>query len=363
MFQLFTKQFDSNNGVIKPPEFEYIKRTYEQQLRTITDYYHNRVYAVRSNHLLCRILTTGEVPASYDLYRFLDAAYTRSPYIGKHFQLTSEITYGEVRPSIFYGEENHEVLVYVEEPFDINEAIGNWQSIQAVKVIEHPFSDMGLLLPSGIKHSTDTGLVVITINIPLLLLQYRQFVLQQQIKVLNESESLLGVAHFVHMYVLPNMLYSHLELCIMNRCMNLYYGAPMGDSLKRHPFHVIDYKDKIDKSMIGIVKRLKKTRLLYFSILKNIPAIYHEDSQISLQMPDMAHTRQVWWALLLSRLRMIQFLIDIGGDSGLSMNRTLINKLHIDLLRLQDENIIKRMIPTDLYEDIQYQLNTLLLVR
>lgn len=360
MFQLFTKSFESQNGVIKPPEFDYIKRTYEQQLRTITDYYKNRVYAVRNQHLLSRLLTIGEIPASYDLYRFLEAVYTRAPFIAKHFQLTSEINYGHVKPSVFYGEENQEILLYNEDEFDVSEAIQHWQDIQAVKVIEHPFSDMGLLLPTGIKHSTDTGLVVISINIPLLLLQYRQFVLQQYVKTLNESESLLGVTHFVHMYVLPNMLYSHLELCLVNRCMNLYYGAPMGDQLKRHPFHVIDYKDKIDKSLMGIVKRLKKTRLLYFSVLKNIPSIYYEDSQASLQMPDLAHTRQVWWALLLSRLRIIQFLIDIGGESGLRMNGSLINRLHIDLKRLQDENIFRSILPNELYEDIMDRINAII---
>lgn len=359
MFQLFTKPYDSQNGVIRPPEMEYIKRTYEQQLTTITDYYRSRVYAIKNTHLLSRLLTTGEIPASYDLYRFLEAAYARAPYIAKHFQLTSEITYGHVKPSVFYGEENSEILLYTEAPFDVTSAVQHWTQIQAVTVLEHPFSDLGLLLPTGIKHSTDTGLVVISINIPLLLLQYRQFVLQQQVKLLNGSESLLGVTHFIHMYVLPNMLYSQLELCLMNRCMNLYYGAPMGDALKRHPFYVIDYRDKIDKSLMGSVRRLKKTRMLYFSVLKNLPSIYHEDSQLSLQMPDMAPTRQVWWALLLCRLRIMQFLIDIGGESGIRMNRSLINRLQIDIKRLQDENVYRNAVPDELYRTLTEQFNAL----
>lgn len=359
MFQLFTKHFDSQNGVIKPPEFDYIRRTYEHQLRIITEYYKNRIFAVKSQHLLSRILTTAVIPVHYDLYRYLEAAFTRSPYVAKHFLLTSSITYGQIRPSVFYGEDNDEIILYNEDLFDVQEAINHWQDIQAVKVLEHPFSDLGLLLPSGYKHSTDTGLVVMSINIPLLLIQYRQFLLQQQFKVNTADESMLGVTHFIHMYVLPNILYSHLELCIVNRCMNLYYGAPMGESLKRHPFHVIDYKDKVDKSLTTIIKRLKKTRMLYFSVLKNIPSIYHEDSQDSLQMPDIAHTRQVWWALLLARLRIIQFLIDIGGESGVHMNGSLINKLRIDLKRLREENVIRSLLTGDLYEDIENQINAL----
>lgn len=359
MFQLFTKQFDSQNGVIKPPEFEYIQRTYQHQLSIITDYYYNRVYAVKSQHLLVRLLITNEIPVNYDLNHYMDVAYTRSPYVAKHFRLTSDIEYGQVRPSVFYGEDNDEILLYDESPFDYTEASRSWKTLQAIKVAEHPFSDLGLALPTGIKTSTDTGLVVMSINLPLLMLQYRQFTLEQQMR-LQDGEGLLGATHFVHMYVLPNILYSHIELCLVNRLVNLFYGAPMGDSLKRHPFHVIDYRDKIDRMLSAVSKRLKKTRMMYFSVLKNIPSMYYEDSQVSLQMIDTAHTRQVWWALLVARLRIIQFVIDIGGESGIRMNGTLINRLQIDLKRLVEENVIKTLLPEELYHEVNDRINELL---
>lgn len=359
MYQLFTKVFDSANAVLKPPEFELIKRTYQAQLMNITQYYHNRVYAVRSNHLLCRLLTTAEIPVQYDLDRYLEVAYTRSPYIAKYFNFTSEINYGRVQPSVFYGNENSEIILYTEEYFDPS-VIKEWRNIQAVKVLEHPFSDLGLLLPTGISHSTDTGLVVMSINIPLLLYQYRGFVLEQKTKILSGSDSLLGVAHFVHMHVLPNILHSHMELCIINRLMNIHYGAPMGEALKHHPFSVINYGSKIDRTLTTIVVRLRKTRMLYFSMLKNIPSIDYPDSQAALIMPDMARTRQVWWSLLLARLRVICFLIDIGGSNGLAMNRSLINKCQTDLKRVLDENVIKTLLPDDMYFDIEIAIRELL---
>lgn len=360
MYQLFTKVFDSQNAVIRPPEFELIRRTYQAQLLNITEYYHNRVYAIKSNHLLCRLLTTAEIPVHYELDRYLEAAYTRSPYVAKHFNFTSDINYGKVSPSVFYGDTNTEVILYNEDDFDISESIRDWKNIQAVKVLEHPFSDLGLLLPTGINHSTDNGLVAMTVNIPLLLLQYRGFLLEQLAKSSNGSVSMLGVSHFVHMYVLPNILHSHLELCLMNRLINLYYGAPMGDSLKHHPFPLIDYSGKLDKVLTIIVKRLERTKMLYFSMLKNVPSIENGDIQVSLLMPDIARTRQVWWALLLTRLKVVKFLMDIGGDQGISMNRSIVNKLKIDLKRLQDENMIKSLLPHDLYFDTQETILSLL---
>lgn len=360
MYQLFTKVFESNNAVIRPPEFELIRRTYQAQLLNILQYYHSRVYAVRSNHLLCRLLTTASIPVHYTVEQYLEVAYTRSPYVAKHFNFTSEINYGKIQPSVFYGESNMEIIVYNEDYFDAHEVIKDWQNIEAVRVLEHPFSDLGLLLPTGIEHSTDHGLVTMSINIPLLLLQYRCFLLEQMHKSGLNDTSLLGVSHFVHMYVLPNILHSHLQLCIVNRLVNLFYGAPMGEALKHHPFPIINYGDKIDKVLTTIVKRLEKTKMLYFSMLKNIPSVEYNDSQEALLMPDIAKTRQVWWALLVTRLRLMKFLLDVGDEQGLAMNRSFVNKLRNDLKRLLDENMLKSMLPKDMYFDIDIAIQQIL---
>jgi hypothetical protein len=162
------------------------------------------------------------------------------------------------------------------------------------------------------------------------------------------------------MYVLPNILHSHIELCIINRLMNLYYGAPMGEVRKHHPFPIIDYSARIDHALAPIVKRLSSTKMLYFSVLKNIPSIADIDAQSFLMMPDIAKTRQVWWAMILSRLRIIVWLIDIGGVAGIAMNRSMIAKLQIDLKRLIDENIIRTMVPKDMYFDIDTTIHDIL---
>jgi len=358
MYQLFTKQFDSANSVIKPGGFDYLQRTYQREILNINDYYNNRVYAIKSNHLLCRLLQSANVPHQYEIDRFMEAAYARSPYISKHFKFTSDINYGIFHQGIFYGDGVDELIIYDESYFNPYEAIINWKNIQAVKVLEHPVSSLGLLIPNGKRNTTSTGLAVISIDIPLLLIQYRGFCSQQFLKVDYEenADSLLAVTHFLHMYVLPNMLYSHIELVIRNRLMNLFYGAPMDVSLAKHPFPVINYDDKLDKCLLTIIKHIKDTNMQYFSMLKNIPSIFVRDCQAALQMPDMAKTRQVWWALLLTRLNTMKFLLDIGGSKGISNNKSFINKLQIDIKRLLDENLIESMLPEDMYFDTKETL-------
>lgn len=351
MYGLFTHKYTSNNSVIRPGSFRLVDFTLKKQIQHILDYYHSRVFAIESNHLLCRLLTIAGIPFQYDLNRYTDLAFTRSPYIAKHFNFTSDITYGTIFDGLFYGNGNTEIIIAKEEYFDPYDAIKDWENIEAIRVLDHNVSNTMFLVPDGRDNNIGKGLVVIEINIPLLLIQYRGFVEQQYNKIVSGNVSQLAVTHFVRMYALPNMLKSHSEIVLLNRFMNLFYGAPMDMALKHYPFPLIDYSDKLDRILLEIIKHVKDRGLLYFSVLKNIPSIYKEDMQAVLLMPDVARTRQVWWSLLLTRLKVIKFLIDIGGEVGIHANGTYINKLKIDLRRLLEENILKNRIPADIYYD------------
>src|SRR5574343_2011095 len=147
MYQLFTKRFDSANSVIRPPSFELIRRIYQREINTIQEYYRSRVMATRSNHLLCRILTTGSIPIQYEIDRYMEVAYTRLPYVAKYFNLTSEIDYGKFHDGVFYGPNVKELIIYNEEYFNPYGAVSDWPNVQAISVLQHPISDFGLKLP------------------------------------------------------------------------------------------------------------------------------------------------------------------------------------------------------------------------
>jgi hypothetical protein len=351
MYKLFSKRFEANNSIIKPPGFELLRRTYQKEIFNIINYYNNRVYAVKSNHILCRVINTSLASFNNDLDRYVEIINARSPYVAKHFNFTSPINYGVEHDGFFYGKGNSEIIIYDEEYFNPYYEIAHWRQIKAVQVLYHEFSDMGLLLPKGENISSDKGLVIIKINIPLLLVQFRGF-LQEQFTKNKETDSRLGITHFVHMYVLPNMLQSHIELNIINRIMNLFYSAPMGEALGKHSFYVTNYDDKLDNVLTDVLKHIENTGYLFYTYLKNIPSVFDRDMQESLLMPDMAKTKQIWWALIISRLRIMKFLIDCGDSRGLASNNSYVNKLKLDLKRVLDENTMQMVLNKDVYFDL-----------
>ena len=282
----------------------------------------------------------------------MEIAYARSPYIAKNFLLTSPITVGKIHDGIFYGPGNEEVIIYNEDYFNPYAIAKDWRNIRAVEVIQHNCSDLSLLIPNGKDHYTDQGLSFISVNIPLLLLQYRGFLLEQSLphNTANYNAG-LNTAHFVNMFVLPNMLFSHVEKVIFNRIFNLTIGAPMGKGTSKYPFLVLDYSERMDNILNELIDRMKDKSFLYSSVLQHIPGMFTKDMQVALEVPDFGRTRQVWWACLTSRIRQMYFLMYLGGKNGINMNRSLYNRACIDLERLLKDPSFRNT----LYPDTQYE--------
>lgn len=355
MYQLFEDYNDPTVSVSKPPGFNYIARIYNREIQTIVNYYNSRAFYLNNTNILVRILNSFTVPIESSIDRYVEMATTRGPYIAKHFGITSEINFGKIHEGTFYGDKVKEIYLYNENyfsPFTIGK---DWQSLRPVTVLDHPISDLKLLLPNGKVNSTAEGTATIAIDIPMLLTQYRYFLLEQQ----YNSESVLGANHFVYKYVLPNMLYSHIDIVLMNRLMNLYYGAPMSTNLYKYPFPIVDYSSAVDKDLKRVLNRLKNSRTPYFGYLQNIVSIGNPSMVESLKMPDLAKTRQVWWAMFLTRLKVMKFLIDVGGSNGVHTNGYFIGKLKLDIKRLTNERIFETMLPMDMLYEVKETLEEL----
>ena len=344
MYSLFTNNYAAITGVIKPPNFELVRRSYLHELDKIINYYRSRAMVVPAQHLLCRLIDVAMVPMQYDVYRYLDVVYARAPYVGKHFKMTSSITYGQPFQGVFYGPGCIEYIITEEHPINITEAVANWKSIRAVRVLEHPISDMGLLLPNGRINSTATGISVIVINIPLLMLQYRCFL--ESKKALATEDTVTSPQYFIQQYVLPNMLYSHADIVVFNRLENLYRGRSNSEALMKHPFAIVQHTAKLDSVLDDVLFKIENARLNYPTYLSNIPAIRMDDAREALMLPDIASTIQVWWLLMYSRIREIKFLLDVGGAKGQASNGVYMSELRMDLKALRSQRAYRKMLPT-----------------
>lgn len=360
MYALFTQSQHPVGSVSRPAQFEWLQRSYQAEIEKIKEYYRTRVFALPNQHVLVRLLTTATVPIQYDIDRYVEVASARSPYISKHFKFTSEINAGVPHSNCFYGGVTEEYILSIENYINPYQQTVTWDDVPAVQVLKHPVSDLSLSLPTGGVYGNMPGTSVVSLDLPRLLLQYRTFLIEQNRRSLNESEQILGPTHFVHQYILPQLMETHLDYVWMNRLMNRFYGAPNSIAYKKLPFHVLAYDSKLDELADQVLKQLIDSKSWYTHSLQAIPSFYKKDMLQALQMPDLAQTNHVWWLFFLCRLPVMKFLLDVGGANGIRSNRTYVNQLQVALKRLLSQGIPQGAMSVDTRYDFEYEAKEIL---
>lgn len=360
MYALFTQPTSPVGGVTKPAQFDWLQRSYLAEIEKIKNYYKTRVFSLPNQHVLVRTLTTAIVPLQYDIERYVEVSSARSPYVCKHFKFTSELNAGTPHSNCFYGGVVDEYILAVENYINPFQESPTWDDVPAIRVLQHPVSDLSLCLPTGSTYGNMSGTSVVTLDLPRLLLQYRGFMLKQNRRINDGSEQILGPAHFIHQEVLPQLLETHLDYVWMNRLMNRFYGAPSSLAYKKLPFNVLDYGSKLDELADQVLKQITDSKSWYIHTLQSIPSFYKKDMLESLQMPDVALTSQVWWLVFLTRLPVMKFLLDVGGPNGIRSNRGYVNQLQVALKRLLSQGIPNGSMSTNTLFDFEYEANQIL---
>lgn len=354
MLEIFQGLDRTQYPVKQYAEFNYLKRSYLSTIEKVETYYHERNYAVKTNHLLCNILRHISVPMEYVPERYVSVASARIPYIASSFKLTSPISRGEVFKGVFYGPGVDEILLSIDDSFDIGFVTRNWKNVSAVTILSHPKSDLNLLLPNGKPMSSGSGVAIVGINIPMLALQYRCFTIEES---LNNSGS--DVSQFIQMYVLPNMIFQQTDIVFFNRLMNLYYGEPMGIANFRHAIQILHYEDKVDNVYRNVLDDLNNHVMSFPALLKNIPSLSNENMLQSLTIPDIAPTRQVFWAVVYSRLKIARFMVDISGRRSHALNRGYVNNYMRKIRTLNVLNAWEDILPEGVYKEALTDLDVL----
>lgn len=356
MYNFFNTTTEIGQNVLSPAKWNYAKSGLLQNLLRVQDYYKNRPFAVKSQHILARLLNSFPISYNLSLERFYSLVDTYGLRISVGYKMTSSIFNGKIFNDIFYGEGIDEILVATDESFNPYRVTDDWINVSAVRVLAHPNSDLRLLLPNGKNFGTETGLAVISINIPMLAVQYKAFLEYQNKRLIEENMSTHTTAQFIHMYVLPNMLKSHLDVALFNRAYNLVVGAPMGDTTKKHAFYLTDYTGVVDDVYEEIVDYFKRVEKPYNIMLKSFFTITEESFETLMLLPDNAPTRQVMWSNLLARLRAMEFLLKLSKSHGNTSSRSENNNLN-RILQYHDSNkLIETLLPENLLRDVRLQL-------
>lgn len=361
MHNLFSLLPEVGQGIMKFPEWLYVRDGLTRNLASVQTYYRRNPTAVVSSHFLVRLLHSITVPQSHNLERYYDNVDSIALNLSMALKMTSSIFQGKLWDGVFYGPGNTEILIANSESFDPVQADAAWQDQTPVQVLRHPMSDLGLPILDGKRnYGTESGLVVLSINIPLLAVMYRAFRNNEAAIVDAQVESERSVMQFLRMYVLPNMLASHLDLAVFNRIDNLEKGAPLGASTYKHPFYMTDYSHRVDYVQEHILENLHNVGKNFTGVLRSIPVVSKANADEVMAVPQMAPTRQVLWALVISRLNAINFMFRINREGPGMRNQSEVNRAKRMALMYKSDSLMRNVLPLELYMEVQSEIDGIL---
>ena len=357
MQKLFGLSRDTNQGVMSVPEWDYVRQELLRSLNTVTSFYHRFPSRIDGSHFLIKVLYGIGVNRDQPLDRYYGYVTAKAMNHAMALGMTSSISKGKLFDGIFYGGDTKEILIGHDEDFDFEKAAASWQELEPIRVLHHPKSDLNMNVPDGTTTSSEDGLAVIAINIPMLLIQYREFMKREQMIAEATGESPRGVQHFIFSYPLTNMLRSHLDVAIFNRLYNTLFDIPFGQSSKKHSFYITDSSNRLNIVQRKQVELLRKSTKRFDTIMRSIPMVSVPTMSELAELPDMVVTRQVVWGLAASRLQMLSFLFNATGDDPRIQNASEVNHVLRTFQIYRTDMALRSSLPYSLYFDARSDLD------
>lgn len=346
MLNIFTKPSDNDRGSISIPGFRVPREGLLSNISRVKEYYRENNFGTKSNHLLVRILQTLHVSLNHDVNKFHDLVTDQAYTMGSHFNLVSPMFKGGVQnKSNFYGDNVDEIIVSVNSLVDPVEAAINWRTLEPLRVLYHPFTDLCCYLPNNISYTDESGVAIIAIDIPLLAIQYREWRLEQM-RIRPDNQQ--SMRQFIYQYPLCNMLDTQVDIAFFNRVDALLNDSSPPISRRRHPMTLPDYTSKLDDCLVDLLAILIKKRTTYQNMAEIIPMVCKESLLDILLLPDMLVNRQNSWALLLAQLPYLAFLVEMGRLTKSSANKQEYNIIKRQIIRARQDRILEVGLPDDL---------------
>ena len=351
MYQLFQERSLQPGGGLVIPDFRRVQAGLRLSLEKVIAFRRQNPRSLNASHLLVKLLQSLNVPLSLDTKVYDDKVRELALNLGMALKLTSALSHGRVfSPGIFYGEHVTEAIIANIDPYDMSQLDGmKWRDLCPIRVLYHPKTDLNLDVPDGRFPSLEAGMAVITVNIPMLASQYRKW-RQYQSKVSDESPR--SIMQFLQEIPLPNMLYSHLDVAVMNRMIGRYFDIEMQAPRGHHSFFLTDWTTDLDRVLDRFIEHTQDRKLDFDTQISQIPAIAAEDFHDVLSLPDLAFSQQIQWAVVIARLPIVVFLVHLNRTSGNQRNQQYLNYLRRYLRQMDLSRIMRSALPDDRYDDV-----------
>lgn len=314
MLNLFTSDVTTNYGSMLTPLHKRLKDITYRNMERALNHWRSNENSILNQHLVVRLLKELPMPRGnltqlslsnvrkyYDDLRSVDYQY------GNKVNMTTATRYGAITRSQFYDDSVDEIIISNSTPFT-NDMMYNWRDAEPIKVHRHPYnvSYYGLLCKK--QDLGGSGVAVLSINIPLLAVQYLMWLREEAMSTVNGVQRVQSTYLFATKYPIPNLLKSHNDMVIFNRFIGRYQNDLRETRDVRQSFWLNDELAIMDQVIVKTVVELQRSQRFFEAILLHIPTVWRSGYETVRLNIDM-EMRQNRWAWIVARSWLIDFLV------------------------------------------------------
>jgi hypothetical protein len=361
MYSLVDVDPKKEYGVARLPEWKTVQDGLKRNLVAMLEHYRHASYSVASDHLLVQLIQSFNVPLSLNSERYHSNISMSGMFTANAFQLTTPFGTGKLFNGVFFNSDVKEVIVAYDEDFNVEKVEARWKDATPVRILRHPFNHLNLQVPNGRFIGKQSGVAVISVNVSLLAVQYRSFVLAELLKhQVNPEYVPRNVMQFVHMHVLPNMLESYLDYALFNRMDSLWNDEPCYTVQSRIAIHLPTYDHQVSSIYSRLIKILEASSYSAPAMLSAIPVASVADLRKVMFVPDVAPTRQILWSVLLARIPMLLFLVRAAKKDERVRNQMGLHDVEVTLTRLKRQKVLDTTLPKELFQPTMAAIDEIL---
>lgn len=331
MYSLF-KTTGRNQAMLASPRHGYISDRFDEALTRAKYNYRRTPYFVEADHILIKILQ--QIGLSYEkndkiFYAEVDNRTSRIARAVGFTDINAKV--GASAKNSFFDSSIAECLVSISNGYtDLASVEGMWQEFAPVQVLYHPYTDLTLNIRNGSSAPGVRGYAVISVDIPLLALQYYKWRkwCEQNLEIMPP------IGQFVFQYPLVNMMRSDLNTSYFNRLRAISLGEALVPQKKNYNFSVPDVTGQVKEDLEYI---LTNNQVRQRNILDLSQAILLPDNRSvwdMLQLPNITISSMNAGVLAAASLPWIATLAQLSFQAGSKDNgalRNFIQKRHREL--------------------------------
>lgn len=349
MLNLFSKLDNTELSIVYNSILDNVKDKFKIDIDKVIEYYRYRDHKVTNNNILVRLITTASPNYNRDIYEYMRLIDNDLIYYAKLFNISSNISKGNIMENVIFHRNSLELFIFEEEDIDLLNIDENWKELRPIEVIKYDGTDTSLLVPNNKISFNRPTLSIFKIDIRKLLVQYRYWALE---RLTNDFGT--DPASYLYTMVFPRLVYSILDFSIINRLRLINENVIIEPNINRHPFHVFNMNDTIDRYLETVLKTIKKENKPYSNIMKNIHLIDKENMYDLLFDKYIINTYNRY-AYFLSKMPYLHMLLDLSDRETLKRNRDTLNDLLIFIKKIERDRSMDHI--DNEYVKLEFEIN------